>query len=76
MLAESEVFTAETLRAQRKQCLFVPVLPEQTKSFQPLAGNFLAEGTGFMKNRYLPILHNTISLCDLGGSAVKQNIFC
>ena len=54
--------------------LFVPVQPEQTKSFQPLAGHLLAEGLGFMENRYLPILHKTIPLRDLCVSAVSLNL--
>jgi hypothetical protein len=55
-------FTAEPPRAQRKSFLFVPGQPEQTKSFQPLAGQLLAEGLGFMENRDLPILHKATLL--------------
>jgi hypothetical protein len=51
--------------------LFVPVAPEQTKSLQPLAGQWLAEGLEFMENRYLPILHKTIPLSDLSVSAAN-----
>ncbi len=73
MLAQSKVFTAETLRAQRKRFFVCSGTTGTNKSFQPLAGHFLAEGLGVMENRYLPILHNTVPLWDLSGSAVKQN---
>jgi hypothetical protein len=74
MLAQSKVFTAETLRTQRIN-LVCSGAPGTNKSFQPLTGHFLAEGLGYMEKRYLPILHNTISLCDLSGSAVRQTFF-
>jgi hypothetical protein len=74
MVAQSKVFTADAEGAEKK-ILVCSGSTGTNESLQPLAGHFLAEGLGFMENRYLPILHNTISLCDLGGSAVKQNGF-
>jgi len=65
-------FSPQRRRGRREDhFLFVPVQPEQTKSFQPLAGHVLAEGLGFMENRYLSILHKTILLRDLCVSAVN-----
>ena len=60
------IFSPQRRRGRREEdFLFVPVQPEQTKSFQPLAGHLLAGGLGLMENRCLPILHKTISLRDL-----------
>jgi len=67
-------FSPQRRRGRREDhFLFVPVGPEQTKSLQPLAGRFLAEGLGLMENRYLPILHKIIPLRDLCVSAVKPD---
>ena len=65
-------FSPQRRRGRREDhFFFVPGAPEQRKRLQPLAGHLLAEGLGFMENRYLPILHKTIPLCDLRVSAVS-----
>jgi len=55
-------FTTEAQRAQRDRFFVCLEVPANKKLFRPIRGVCWPKAQEFMENRYLPILHENISL--------------